>query len=115
MENINNYLDLPYNYVIQPVDDESGKYYYAKILEFDGCQSTGKTFEEAYKNLRVVMKGWLETKIESNFEIPLPCGSNNFSGRFMVRIPKSLHHSLSIEAEQEDVSLNQYVIYKLSK
>ena len=31
MENINNYLDLPYNYVIQPVDDESGKYYYAKI------------------------------------------------------------------------------------
>ena len=114
MKNVEEYLELPYNYIIQPINDESGKYYYAKILEFDGCQSTGKTFEEAYDNLRIAMKGWIETKIENNFEIPLPSGSDKFSGKFMVRIPKSLHYRLSIEAEQEDVSLNQYVIYKLS-
>lgn len=33
----------------------------------------------------------------------------------MIRIPKSLHYQLSIEAEQKGVSLNQYALYKLTK
>ena len=114
MENVKKYMDLPYNYIIQPINDESGSYFYARVLELDGCQSTGETFEEAYKNLREAMEGWIETKLESGFEVPLPVGYEDFSGKFVVRIPKSLHYKLSIEAEQEGVSLNQYALYKLS-
>ena len=114
MKNINDYMNLPYNYIIQPITDESGSYFYARILEFDGCQSTGKTFEEAYENLKEAMEGWIEAKLEGGFEVPLPVGYNDFSGKFIVRIPKSLHYRLSLEAEQEGVSLNQYALYKLS-
>lgn len=114
MKKINDYMNLPYNYIIQPITDESGSYFYARILEFDGCQSTGKTFEEAYENLKEAMEGWIEAKLEGGFEIPLPVGYNDFSGKFIVRIPKSLHYRLSLEAEQEGVSLNQYALYKLS-
>lgn len=114
MKEVNDYLNLPYNYIIQPIQDESGAYYYARILEFDGCQSTGNTFEEAYNSLRDAMKGWIEAKLEGGFEVPLPIGYENFSGKFVVRIPKTLHYRLSIEAEQEGVSLNQYALYKLS-
>lgn len=114
MKDIQEYLDLPYNYIIQPVKDESGFYFYARILELDGCQSTGETFEEAYENLKEAMKGWIETKIEGGFKVPLPVGYDDFSGKFIVRIPKSLHYRLSVEAEQEGVSLNQYALYKLS-
>lgn len=114
MKNVKEYLELPYNYIIQPINDESGFYYYARVLEFDGCQSTGETFEEAYENLREAMEGWIETKLEGGFEVPLPVGYDDFSGKFVVRIPKSLHYQLSIEAEQEGVSLNQYALYKLS-
>ncbi|MDR0877804.1 MAG: type II toxin-antitoxin system HicB family antitoxin [Treponema sp.] len=32
----------------------------------------------------------------------------------MVRIPKTLHAHLAIEAQREGVSLNQYALYKLS-
>ena len=92
----------------------SGKYFYAKVLELDGCQSTGDTFEEAYQSLREAMEGWIEAKLEGGFEIPLPIGYEQFSGKFIVRIPKSLHYKLSVEAEQEGVSLNQYALYKLS-
>lgn len=114
MKKVQDYLNLPYNYMIQPITDESGSYFYARVLELDGCQSTGETFEEAYQNLREAMEGWLETKLQGNFPIPLPVGYDNFSGKFMVRIPKSLHYKLSVEAQKEGVSLNQYALYKLS-
>ena len=115
MKSIKEYMELPYNYIVQPIKDESGEYYYARVLEFDGCQSTGETFEEAFENLKEAMEGWIETKIENGFDIPLPVGYDDFSGKFIVRIPKSLHYRLSIEAEQEGVSLNQYALYKLSR
>ena len=115
MKNVEYYMNLPYNYIVQPITDESGSYFYARVLELDGCQSTGETFEEAYENLREAMEGWIETKLEGGFEVPLPVGYDDFSGKFVVRIPKSLHYRLTIEVEQEGVSLNQYALYKLSK
>lgn len=115
MKSVKDYLKLPYNYIIQPVNDESGFYFYARVLELDGCQSTGRTFKEAYDNLREAMEGWIDAKLDGNFEVPLPVGYENFSGKFIVRIPKSLHYKLSVEAEQEGVSLNQYALYKLSR
>lgn len=114
MKKVKDYMKLPYNYIIQQMNDESGEYYYAKILELDGCQSTGDTFEEAYNNLKEAMKGWIETKLDAGFEIPMPVGYEDFSGKFIVRIPKSLHYKLAVEAKQEGVSLNQYALYKLS-
>ena len=115
MKNVEDYMNLPYNYIVQPITDESGTYFYARVLELDGCQSTGETFEEAYENLKEAMRGWIETKLEAGFDVPLPVGYDDFSGKFIVRIPKSLHYRLSVEAEQEGVSLNQYALYKLSK
>ena len=114
MKTAKEYMELPYNYIIQPVNDESGFYFHARVLELDGCQSTGETFEEAYENLKEAMEGWIEAKLEGGFEVPLPVGYNDFSGKFIVRIPKSLHYKLSLEAEKEGVSLNQYALYKLS-
>jgi predicted RNase H-like HicB family nuclease len=115
MKDVKYYINLPYNYIIQPINDESGYYYYARVLELDGCQSTGETFEEAYTNIKEAMEGWIETKLEGGFEIPLPIGYDNFSGKFVIRIPKSLHYKLTVEAKKEGVSLNQYALYKLSK
>lgn len=114
-KDIKYYMNLSYNYLIQPIIDESGSYYYGRVLELDGCQSTGETFEETYINLHEAMEGWLETKIENNIAIPEPLGDNDYSGKFVIRIPKSLHRKLVIEAEQEGISLNQYAMYKLSR
>lgn len=114
-KDINYYMSLPYNYLIQQVTDESGSYYYGKVLELDGCQSTGETFEEAYKSLREAMKGWLEVKLQYGDPIPEPTGDENYSGKFVLRVPKSLHRQLAIEAQREGVSLNQYAMYKLSR
>jgi len=69
---INEYLELPYNIVFRHTKDESGEYYFATVQELDGCMSDGVTTEEAYSNIREAMEGWIETKIEAGFSVPMP-------------------------------------------
>lgn len=38
-----------------------------------------------------------------------------YSGRLVLRLPRSLHKQLKEAAEIEGVSLNQYMIYKLAR
>ena len=112
---VEEYMKLPYTRIIQEMNDESGHYFYGRIIELDGCQSTGETLEELYNNLNEALEGYIETKIENNLEIPRPARQEDYSGKFIVRVPKSLHMRLAIEAEREGVSLNQYALYKLAK
>ena len=39
----------------------------------------------------------------------------SYSGQFKLRIPKSLHKSLTEHAKREGISMNQYCVYLLSK
>ena len=97
------------------MNDESGHYFYGRILELDGCQSTGDTLEELHKSLDEALEGYIEVKLEKGLDIPLPVNVEDYSGKFVVRLPKSLHQRLVAEAGQEGVSLNQYAVYKLAK
>ncbi len=112
---IKEYMELPYNIVIKKITDESGTYYHSTVLELDGCQSSGDTYEEAYSGIIEAMEGYIETKLENGFQVPLPVGDDAYSGKFVVRLPKTLHQKLAMEASQEGVSLNQYALYKLSQ
>lgn len=105
--NVQEYMKLPYDIIIKQITDESGTYFYAAVLELDGCQSTGETYQEAYEGLQEAMEGWIQTKLEHGFPVPL--------GKFILRLPKSLHCRLAMEAEKEGVSLNQYALYKLAR
>ena len=113
--NVKKYLNRPYHIVIQYITDESGSYYFATVREFDGCMSHGETHAEAFENIREAMKGWIETKLENGFSVPDPIDDVQYSGKFVLRVPKSLHARLALEAEQEGVSLNQYALYRLSR
>jgi len=115
MESAKKYLDKPYNRVIKRITDESGTYYHATVLEFEGCQSTGDTYQEAFEGLTEAMQGWIATKLDAGCPIPAPSESDGYSGKFLVRIPKSLHAQLAAMAQKEGVSLNQYALYKLSR
>lgn len=112
---VKDYLKLPYTRLVTEMDDESGHYFYGRILELDGCQSTGDTIDELYEGLNEALEGYIEVKLESNIPIPLPERTEDFSGKFNVRLPKTLHQRLAIEANNEGVSLNQLVLYKLAR
>ena len=45
----------------------------------------------------------------------LKASLEGYSGRMVLRIPRSLHKALKEEAAAEGVSLNQYMLYKLAR
>ena len=108
------YMSLPYSKIVRFYVDESGQYYVSQVLELDGCTSTGDTEAEALEGLRESMECYLEAKLEHGDPIPEPVQEEGFSGKFLVRIPKSLHRRLSLESQKEGISLNQYALYKLA-
>ena len=42
-------------------------------------------------------------------------GLEDYSGKLVLRIPRSLHKELKEAAMKEGVSLNQYMLYKLAR
>ncbi|MEX3744629.1 MULTISPECIES: type II toxin-antitoxin system HicB family antitoxin [Lysinibacillus] len=104
------YLSLPYTFQVRKT--ENG--YWANVKEIDGCHTPATTIEEAYKDLEMILKDHIEIRLEHGDSIPEPV-DHEYSGKFNVRVPKTLHKQLAQEAEEEGVSLNQYVVYKLSK
>ena len=111
---VKKYLDMPYSFIINQIEDESGKYFVARVLELDGLIGTGDTYEEAYTDVKEAMESYIETKLANKIEIPLPMDASDYSGKFIVRLPKTLHKLLSKRAKEEGVSLNQYALYKLA-
>lgn len=111
MKDLKHYLALPYSIEITP--DEEG--YVAAIPDLPGCLSSGRTVKAALRGLEVVKALWFEGRMESREEIPEPTKIEDFSGKFVLRIPHSLHRALDREARKQGVSLNQYVLYILSE
>lgn len=87
----------------------------AAVPELPGCSTHGKTRAEALANIEEAIDEWVATAQEKGWPVPAPkTGLEEYSGRFVVRLPKSLHRQLARLAEAEGVSLNQYVVYLLS-
>jgi len=106
------YMNLPYKIIIQK-DPYGG--FFAGVEELEGCMTQGESYDEAYRNIMEAMEGWLEVALEKGIRIPEPTTENQYSGRFTLRIPKSLHRQLALNAKKENVSLNQYAIHLLSQ
>jgi len=112
---LSHYMSLPYTKIVVKRDDEDGLHYISNVLELDGCSGDGTTPEEALRNLDEAMECYLESCIIHGDPIPEPVSEDSFSGKFLIRVPKSLHRRLSHESQKEGVSLNQYALYKLSR
>jgi antitoxin HicB len=97
---------LPYAREFVPNDDGT---WLARVVEFPGCMTEGDTQQAALKNLEDAVAGWVAVHLEDGDPIPPPMTVDDYSGKFMLRIPRSLHRDLARRADAEGVSLNQYV------
>ncbi|MEH2192567.1 MAG: toxin-antitoxin system HicB family antitoxin [Nostoc sp.] len=46
--------------------------------------------------------------------MPLASSNDSYSGKLLLRMPKSLHRRLAETSERECISLNQYIVSLLS-
>jgi predicted RNase H-like HicB family nuclease len=74
----------------------------------------GDTRERALKELDVAIGLVLEELRASGVAIPDPIGARTYSGKFNVRVSKTLHQQIAAAAENDDVSLNTKVVELLS-
>lgn len=113
---VEEYMDLPYTILlVHDRDAETGlEGFVAAVEELPGCWSQGESIEEAAGRVREAMADWLIVALESDVPIPEPIEPDAYSGRFLLRLPKSLHAELARQAERESVSLNQYVATSLA-
>ena len=116
MLSLEDYKKLDYQNRIEKLSPEDGGGYYITYPDLPGCSSDGETIEEAINMGEDARICWIETAYETGKEIPLPFSHiDNFKGRITVRVPKTMHKELIEEADEEGISLNQYLIYIISK
>ena len=105
------YVNLQYPVTLYP-DPEGG--YVAQIKDLPGCLTQGENLEETIANLNEARELWIETAYDAGDDIPLPSTDDTYSGKLLLRMPKSLHRHLAETAETEGVSLNQHIVSLLS-
>jgi antitoxin HicB len=109
--NIDDYLDRPYARILIPAE-EGG--YSAEILEFPGCFAEGDTAEEALSRLEQAAASWLDAALDQGQPIPEPFTNQGYSGRIVLRIPRSIHRQSARFAHRDDTSLNQFFLSAIS-
>lgn len=103
-------LEYPFNVV---ADEEGG--YGVIFPDLPGCMTQVETIDELPEMVEEARRLWIETEYEMGRDIPLPSYPEEYSGKFVLRLPRSLHRSLAEAAEGDGVSLNQYVVTLLAR
>ncbi|MCD4782418.1 MAG: toxin-antitoxin system HicB family antitoxin [Candidatus Eremiobacteraeota bacterium] len=104
-----------FDYNIKVFQDKRDGDFGACIEEIPEVSAYGETVNDAVNELKTVYNLWLEDCQELCYPIPEPFNVRDFSGKFVLRMPKSLHKSLAVKAKKEGISLNQETIYCINK
>jgi RNA polymerase sigma-B factor len=107
--------NLPYHIsIVRDHGNAEGHEWTARAEELPGCEAHGGTVEEAIHGIEAAIEEWIEDARTEGREVPDPRREPSYSGRLMLRMPRSLHEELSAAAEREKVSLNQFIASSLA-
>lgn len=109
------YMALNYPTEFQKITEDDGETYYRiTIPKLPGLIAYGDSINDGLNELKEAKKAWFASCIRRKVRIPEPV-NKNYSGKLLVRMPKSLHAQLAQEAEEENVSLNSFIVSKLAQ
>ena len=99
--------NFEYPFELRPLSADEGGGWLIMFPDLPGCMSDGESPEEAVANGRDALAAWIAAARQAGREVPRP--GELPSGKFVARIPRSLHARLSARAKQEGVSMNALV------
>jgi antitoxin HicB len=106
--------ELAYRFTVRPLTDEEGGGWLVEFPDLPGCMADGATPEEAIGEAADAVRSWLETARLSGDPIPPP-SRDDYSGKWVLRAPRSLHRKLAERAKAEGVSLNMLAVSLLAE
>jgi predicted HicB family RNase H-like nuclease len=107
----NNLIDK-YTYRVEWSEED--KVHVARCLEFPSLMAHGNTAGKALAEIEKVVTEsvmWMEEEKEP---IPEPFGLKKFKGNLTLRVPSEVHKQLAMKSAEEGVSVNQYILSKIS-
>ncbi len=105
------YLQLTYPYTVVPDDGA----YFIEYPDLPNCMTQVEDAGEIAAMAEEIRTLWIESEYQRGNAIPEPAMASEYSGKFIVRLPKSLHRDLAVAAQREGMSLNAYVGYLLAE
>ena len=104
-----------YNITVRKANFDGEVFFEARVKELPDVAEYADTFEEAYALAIDTIEMTAEIFSAKGKAMPAPYKpADDYSGRVTLRLPKTLHRSLSETADQEGISLNQYLVNVLS-
>lgn len=97
-----------YSFRIAWSDEDQG--FIATCPELPGLSAFGETEDQALTEAQIAKGLFIRDLIDSGESLPEPQTVQTYSGQTRLRLPKSLHRVAVEMAQEEDVSLNQYIV-----
>ncbi|MDA3874807.1 MAG: toxin-antitoxin system HicB family antitoxin [Kiritimatiellae bacterium] len=73
----------------------------------------GDNESEVYTELCQAVEEWIDLYEQGGHPLPEPTAGKDYSGKFVLRVGRDLHKTLSIEALRRGESLNQHCLQLL--
>lgn len=109
---VEEYLRLPYRMEVFWDED----YWAVTFPELPFLAADADTWEGLDLAIETAKRVYFSSMLEDGKPIPEPAPTTEqYSGKFVVRVPKSLHADLARAAQREEVSLNTLVVAALSR
>jgi antitoxin HicB len=99
-----------YPFEVRPLSSEEGGGYLISFLDFAECVSDGETVADAIANGHDALKATVAALRAKKLPVPAPNSGGVASGKFVARVPKTVHAQLATRARAEGVSLNALVL-----
>ena len=99
-----------YPFEVRPLAEDEGGGYLISFPDFADCISDGQTVDEAVANGRDALKATVAALKAMKRPAPAPNSGGVASGKFVARVPKTVHAQLATRARAEGVSLNALVL-----
>lgn len=88
----------------------------AEVPDLPGCVAGGATPDEAVTMVSDAIDAWVSAALATGRSVPASrLLTDAYSGRFVLRVTRSLHAQLARLARQEGVSLNAYCAMALAE
>ena len=99
-----------YPFEIRPLRQDEGGGFLISYPDFAECISDGDTVEDALKNGQEALKATIAALQSKGLPVPAANSGGIASGKFVARVPKTIHAQLTTRAKVEGVSLNTLVV-----
>ena len=99
-----------YPFEVRPLSSEEGGGYLVSFPDFAECISDGESVDEAIENGLDALKATIAALKSKKLAVPAPNSGGVASGKFVARVPKTVHAQLATRARAEGVSLNALVL-----